>query len=253
MCLVLLAALTGGLHPRLAAQEKPKPPAPADPIAADLDKAKADFQAAAEKAKAALVEAFGREEKKATDSPRLKPDERIKLIESLQAQKAAFEDRGTLPTAAAMATPLRAYRTALAAARKACEKAFDAAADGYVRKKELGAAKDVLAEKARHFDGMPDFEAEARRDYWVYDFPDRKEKDLWFRAQGKGEWVERSGAGGGTVHRFRETARTADYVELYDKARQVGARLYADRAEMRERDGAGWKFLANGNWQTPGK
>jgi hypothetical protein len=57
----------------------------------------------------------------------------------------------------------------------------------------------------------------------------------------------------GKTFTYQETARTADYVELYDRGRDVSLRLYnhamyAWRAETRT-----WRFVRAGRWDDPRK
>lgn len=243
-----LAAPAGGY-----AQEKrptdPKPPEKkdADP-AGTLAKAKEEFRAAVEKARAALVAALDAEAKKVVANAKLAAADRVARAEELAAEKAAFEADGELPRVAAVRPAVAEYRTATATARTRCEKAFEAAAEALLAAGDVAGAKAVVAEKEPFLDG---FNLPAGnpvvREYWVYAGTKREH---WFRAQKKGEWAERSGDNGGQTNRFREVRRTVDYVELYDANREVGARLYADKVEMRLK-GTGWEFLAKGGWEKP--
>ena len=51
-----------------------------------------------------------------------------------------------------------------------------------------------------------------------------------YHRQADGSWVEQSG---GTEYKFKQSAATAEYIELFDAARQVTLRLYADRMMLK--------------------
>lgn len=247
MTRVLLAALALAAPAGGSAQDKkPDDKKAADPAA--LAKAKDEFRAAVEKAKGAVAAALDVEAKKVVANTKLAPAERVARAEELAAEKAAFEADGELPKAAGVRAAVAEYRTAAGTARAKVEKAFDAAAEALLAAQDVAGAKAVLAEKGPFVDGfnLP-AENPVAREFWVYA---GEKKEFWFRAQKKGEWAERSGDNGGQTNRFREVRRTLDFVELYDANREVGARLYVDRVEMRLK-GGGWEFLAKGGWEKP--
>ncbi|MDB5391112.1 MAG: hypothetical protein JWM11_6758 [Planctomycetaceae bacterium] len=139
--------LVGGLFSfGIAAEETPKP-VPTDPVAAELSKAKDEYFFAVEKAKERLLAAFAVEQKKLTESKKLKVDQQITLIEQLAEEKKAFEsDPSQLPKLPGMKSAATDYQTKTAAAKKKCDEAFVKAAQNYRGKKDFTAAKAVLAE-----------------------------------------------------------------------------------------------------------
>ena len=150
---LLLALIALGPLSLLIAQDRARADGD-DPIAVELSKAKQEYEVAADKARETLLAAFALQEKKITDNPSLNAEKRIKQIESLEQEKKMFESEGELPKSPGTKAAGSDYRIAVLAARRKCEKAFDAAAEKYV-KKDLAAAKAVLAEKAEFFEPTP--------------------------------------------------------------------------------------------------
>ncbi|MBX9579562.1 MAG: hypothetical protein K2X87_04570 [Gemmataceae bacterium] len=66
--------------------DKPKPGVD-DPVAAELTKAKEDYQAAVMAAGEKLVAAFADQQKKLEDNTKLKVAEQIKLVEQIQEER----------------------------------------------------------------------------------------------------------------------------------------------------------------------
>lgn len=221
-----------------SAQDKPAGK-PDDPIAAELSKAKGEFQAAHEKAKDKLLAAFAEEEKKLTNNSKLKIDEKVKRLDQLQDEKKAFEDDNKLPKSPGLKVAVSDYQTKVNAAKLKCEKAFDHAAEKY-GKKDLTAAKAVLAEKANFLSGVT--EPKDTRTRWV------GKKSAYFLAD-KGEWQERIG---GTVLRYKETERTKEYVEAFDASRKIKVR-FTDTKAMISIDGSPWGPQDEGGWEQAKK
>jgi hypothetical protein len=121
-----------------------------DAIAAELKKAQEAYQDVVAKASAALLAAFTAEEQRLKDNSTLKVEDKLKRIEQLQAEQKAFVAEGKLPASQGLKPAVAEYQKKVAAARATCEKAFDTAADKYV-KTDVATAKAVLAEKTRFF------------------------------------------------------------------------------------------------------
>ena len=224
----------------------------ADATKDKLQTAKEEFRTAIAKAKDKLDAGFDAEEKILLENTRLKADERIKRVEQLKEEKSQFGKDGTLPKLTEMRSLTTEYRNTTTTAKATCEQSFDVAADEYLKKKDLGGAKAVVAEKAIFFDdfGLPGT-LPSVREYWVY-ATEKKDDDLWFQMQKKGEWVEHSGDNGGMFNNFKELKRAIDYIELYDAKRECGARLYNDHVDMKLKN-TGWVFLSKGTWKKKGK
>jgi hypothetical protein len=144
LSLALLAALGASL------QAQDKPAGKDDPVAAELEVAKAKYRAAVEYARNKVLQAFSDEDKRIADDSKLKPDEKIKRLDQLAAERKAFEADGALPTSTALTRAVAAFQAESKPARVACEKAFDAAANKYLAT-DRDAAKAVLATKAEFF------------------------------------------------------------------------------------------------------
>jgi hypothetical protein len=132
----------------LFAEDKPKDVD--DPVAAELAKAKQNYQAALKAASEKMGNAFAEQKKKLEDNKKLKVADQIKLLEQLQEEQKAFElDPEKLPKSTRMKFAVMDYQTQVSAARKRCETAFDKAAESYRANKDLTAAKEILAQKGR--------------------------------------------------------------------------------------------------------
>lgn len=71
-----------------------------------------------------------------------------------------------------------------------------------------------------------------------------------FRAVGGKNWVERNPTG--TFH-FKETARSSQFVELYDPSRQFGVRLYSSTVYISTPSNRKWSYLYHGRWEDTEK
>jgi hypothetical protein len=207
-----------------------------DPIAAELRKAKTEFQATLDKANEKLLAAFADEEKKLTNNSKLKIDEKVKRLDQLQDEKKAFESDGKLPKSPGLKVAVSDYQTKVSAAKLKCEKAFDAAAEKY-GKKDLTAAKAVLAEKANFLKGVG--EPKDTRTVWV------GKKQTYYQVE-NGEWQEKLGPG--IVLKYKETERTKEYVEVFDAGRNIKFRMM-DTKGMISINGSPWGLQDEGGWE----
>lgn len=137
-----------------AAQDKPAGPLPDPAVAADLRAAKDAYRAEVEKATEAFLGEFAAEEKRVTESTKLKIDDKIQRAEQLQAEKKAFAADGKMPRSPGMKVASADYQAKSSSARVRCEKAFDRAAEA-AGKTDLAAAKAVLLEKVEFFKPAP--------------------------------------------------------------------------------------------------
>lgn len=68
-----------------------------------------------------------------------------------------------------------------------------------------------------------------------------------FEDQGFKCWVERDAAGKALFY-FREVARNDDFIELFDRSRDVGIRLYRDVAYINTANTNGFARWKEGKW-----
>jgi hypothetical protein len=230
------------------AQDKPKVGDGNDPIAAELSKAKLEYEAAVEKAKDVLRISFAQYEKRITENTKLTAEERVKLLDSFQEQKKAFESEDKLPKLSGIRTAASDYRTTVASAKRKCENAFDVAAEKYL-KKDLAAAKAVLDEKKEFFQsGNPTparTQANDDRKFWRFakehgsgyfkQLPDGKWEEIGRNGERQGTWVERE--------------RTKEYVELEDGKRGFLTRLGAGKAWIASIRDSKFNPSPHGNWE----
>ena len=237
------------LLPLAAAQDKPKADDGDDPIASELSKAKQEYEAAVEKAKDALLMSFAQNEKRIAESPKLRTEERVKQVELLQEEKKAFDSEGKLPKSVGLKTAASDYRTNVAAVQRKCEKAFDAAAEKYL-KKDLAAAKAVLAEKAEFFqpgDRPPPGRAQPKdgRRFWRFA---REHGGGHFKQLADGKWEE-IGRNGEHMGTYVERQRTNEYVELEDRKRGHLTRLGAGKAWLASASDGKFGPSPHGDWE----
>jgi hypothetical protein len=81
------------------------------------------------------------------------------------------------------------------------------------------------------------------RNAWLYKDSGR---DGWFKKEAGKRWLETTADGG--QHEFDEVARTAKYVELFDRSRTMWVRLFADHFEWRQGKKPDWYRLHDGRW-----
>jgi hypothetical protein len=67
-----------------------------------------------------------------------------------------------------------------------------------------------------------------------------------FADQGNGRWVETNNTG---QFFFRESARTPDYVELFDDSRGMAARLFDNQLQSLGPGQTEWQFAYAGGWR----
>lgn len=152
-----------------------------DPIAMQLRKAKEEYQSTTDKAVEKMLVDFAAERKKVEDSKTIKVEQRLKLLEQLQEEKAAFEaDRSKLPSAPGMKLALGEFQKSIERARKKCEMAFDTAAVGYDKIKDFVSVKQVIEEKKTFF-----FSQQPPTRTYVGQYKDRFNREVKLSADGK--------------------------------------------------------------------
>jgi hypothetical protein len=239
----------GFLLQSAAAQDKTKVHDEVDPIIAELSKAKQEYEAAVDAARDDLLSLIAKQEKRITESTKLGTEERVKQIELLREEKKAFESEGKLPKTVGLKTATSDYRTKVATAQRRCEKAFDAAAEQYV-KKDLAAAKGILAEKAEFFrqgDRPPLARAQAKdvRRFWRFA---KEHGGGYFKQLVDGKWEE-IGRNGELQGTWVEKQRTAEYVELEDRKRGYLTRLGAGKAWIASNSDGKFGPSPHGDWE----
>jgi hypothetical protein len=94
-----------------------------------------------------------------------------------------------------------------------------------------------------------------RRDYDRRDYDRREGRQAWRYENGTGgvferirgdEWLERRNGYRDPI-RFREVRRTPDYVELYDRGRNLYVRIFDDALDQRT-EGTDWQEVFQGRW-----
>jgi hypothetical protein len=93
-------------------------------MAAVIKKDMDAFEAAKQKASQAVLAAFDRE-LEALSNAKGKPEDRVKMIETVKAERAAFEQKGRIPFSAPMRLAAKNYLDAGAANRRRLSQAFD--------------------------------------------------------------------------------------------------------------------------------
>jgi hypothetical protein len=162
-----------------------------DPIKDKLAKAKATYEKEVEKFKKDMTTSFDKREEAARKSGDKK------RLDQIKAERKAFEDDGETP-----ATAPKVVRQRLATARATVEKAYETAIKEYTMTKNDEAAAAVEKDLAA-FRKMADPSDVRRR--WVHDKGS-------YTLQNGGIWEEKSPDG--NTYKWKETARTKNYVEL---------------------------------------
>jgi hypothetical protein len=132
--------------PVVAQEKKNGPPKADDPIAAQLLKDKEAYAAALGPAREVVQKAFDRHYESVKANKNLKIDVQLAQLEKIEADRKAFEESGTLPTAPAMKAAAGEYRSAQKKAAEACKHAFERAATAYRDKGDIKAAAATLEE-----------------------------------------------------------------------------------------------------------
>jgi hypothetical protein len=189
--------------------------------------AMARFEKSREAASEGLIRLLDGAEEKARASGDLEK------VKSVKQERAQFLLDQTLPKSVKTAAYEKALDSAKASLRTAAQKTkmalvrqkFDE--DAAMIDQELGElvgpAKVELVKGKAGAVGPPD-----GRIYWV----EKKEKGNEFRWIKPLEWIETTHDGSDKRYEVKEVARTAEYVELYDKLRDVGVRLHRKTAEQ---------------------
>lgn len=73
----------------------------------------------------------------------------------------------------------------------------------------------------------------------------------YFIQDGTKTWMEVNDAGNRFY--FDEQVRTDEFVELLDRPRGIGVRIYAEKAQWKSVDQESWNGLANGKWVSSGE
>jgi hypothetical protein len=250
MARVMFVALAMTVIPAIGlAQDKPKTDKGDDPIAAELTKAKKEYEKVVDKAKEELLVAMAQEEMRFKENSNLGAEDRVKRVEQLQEEKKAFEAEGKLPKSPGLRVAVGDYRGKVGAAQRKCEKAFDVAASEYL-KNDLAAAKAILSEKAEFFlPGKRSAPASAKtkddRRLWRFAkehgsgyfklLPDSKWEEIGRNGEKMGIWIERQ--------------RTAEYVEIEDQKRGYLTRLGAGKAWMAKSSDGQFNPSPHGDWE----
>lgn len=198
-----------------------------DPILAKLDKAKTTYTLELVKYQTEVNASFDKRE----EAARKAGDK--KAVDAIKVERKAFEERGDFPAAAPKATKQR-----FTTARAAMEKAYAATVKEYTMAKKDEAAAAVEQELAAF---KKSFDAISARVRWTH------EKGSYTKLP-NGEWEEK--AGDGKTYKWKETARTKEYVQLsgvlFDM--QYTIRLTDKSAEYEYGKGAGFKTEHTGKW-----
>lgn len=59
------------------------------------------------------------------------------------------------------------------------------------------------------------------------------------------KWAETAADG---VYQYEEVVRTAEFVELFDKRREMRTRLFADHLQWRQGENTQWARFHEGRW-----
>jgi hypothetical protein len=188
--------------------------------------ATARFQKSREAASEGLVRLLDGAEEKARAAGDLEK------VKSIKEERTQFLQDQTLPKSVKTAAYEKVLDAAKASLRTAAQKAKmalvrqkfddDAAMIDQELGELIGPVKMELVKGKPGVIGPPD-----GRMYWV----EKKEKGDEFRWMKPLEWVETTHDGTNKRYSFKEVARTAEYVEIYDSTRDVGVRLLRKTAE----------------------
>jgi hypothetical protein len=198
-----------------------------DLIKVKLEKAKAAFSAEQEKFRQDIDAFFEKRE----EAARKAGDK--KAVDQIKTERKAFDERSELP-----ATAPKAAKQRLATAKTAMERAYALAVKEYTMAKQDEAAALVEKEFQAFTKGLDPLDTRRR---WVH------EKGTFTRLA-NGEWEEKSPDG--TAYRWKETARTKEYVELHAVIFNVAytARLGNKTAEYQSGKGAEFRTKFTGKW-----
>ena len=227
------------------AQDKPDT---VDPVDIELSRAKQVYEKDSASARETLLAAYDKYEKLIAESPKLNAENRVKLIELLRTDRKVFESEGTVTSAVALRSPANAYRAKVAAARRTCEKAFDSAAEKFV-KKDLLAARAILDAKAEYFKNSAAtvLKSDPKDDRRMWRFV-KEHGSGYFKLQAGGTWEE-IGRNGDHMGTWVERQRTKEYVELLDRKRGYLTRLGDGKAWLASVDDGKFGPSPHGDWE----
>jgi hypothetical protein len=221
--IVVLLLANGLICPLWAESENAAPEALLKP----WTEATARFQKSREGASEGLIRLLDGAEEKARGSGDLEK------VKSIKQERAQFLQDQTLPKCVKTATYEKALEAAKTSLRAAAQKAKialvrqkydeDAATIDQELGELVGTAKAEFVKGKPGAVGPPD-----GRNYWV----EKKEKGNEFRWMKPLEWIETTHDGTNKQYHFKEIARTTEYVEIYDSARELGVRLHRKTAEQ---------------------
>jgi hypothetical protein len=117
---------------------------PDDPIAKRLARQEKAFSTAVVKSKSTLIAAIGRQHDGISRNKKMAIADQIKLLKQVEAEKEAFEKKGTLPTLRVLQDEVRSYRSSPAKPIDAWQEACDKAAKAYKSAGDLKKAEAVL-------------------------------------------------------------------------------------------------------------
>jgi hypothetical protein len=103
-----------------------------DSYASGINKDKEVYLAAMKKAEEKLLAAFDRE-LDILPKAKMKPEERLKLIDVVKAEKVAFQNRGRIPWSAPMRVAMHDYLKTMIASRRRLAQSFDKATIFYMK------------------------------------------------------------------------------------------------------------------------
>jgi hypothetical protein len=241
--IVVLLLANGLICPLWAGSENAAPEALLKP----WTEATARFQKSREGASEGLIRLLDGAEEKARGSGDLEK------VKSVKEERAQFLQDQTLPKCVKTATYEKALEAAKTSLRAAAQKAKialvrqkfddDAALIDQELGELVGPAKTEFVKGKPGAVGPPD-----GRIYWV----EKQEKGNEFRWMKPLEWIETTHDGTNKQYHFREVARTTEYVEIYDSARELGVRLHRKAAEQasnyREAETNAFSSWTEGAW-----
>jgi hypothetical protein len=114
-------------------------------------------------------------------------------------------------------------------------------AQDYGRDRRRDSDREPDRDSRRDHDRPPSTRPAMSRSFWAWG----PRNEFEFRKLPDGGWVQNADTGN---FYFRETARTPEYVELYDSDRGGWARLYDDTMYTRGVGDAQWHFSLKGHW-----
>jgi predicted Zn finger-like uncharacterized protein len=118
----------------------------ADPIAAHLLKDKEAYIAALKNAKEEMLNGFDKRYESVKNNRTLKVEAQLAQLETIEAEKQAFDESGTIPTLPGMKVAVSEYRTAIKKAKTQVKTVFEKAARAYLDNGDVKAAAAVLEE-----------------------------------------------------------------------------------------------------------